>query len=89
MIVAFILGIKMSKLSMWKTYPGYYRFQTTDTIINKKMKRSEKFILTAHSTNEDLWVYEAPYGDMRLALTKFRQLCGKVAMYKTDRDVYE
>ena len=51
------------KTYMWKEYPFIkkdksYRFQTADSIINRRMKQRSDFDLVLLGLSENIWVYQ-------------------------------
>jgi hypothetical protein len=76
---------------MWQEQRGVliFKFQTDEKLIADKMKRRQKFSLTAYGMNCPLWIYRAHFTRPDLARAALKSLTGKKVKYIVEEDVYE
>ena len=76
---------------MWQEQRGemYFRFQTDDKSIADKMKRRQKFSLTAYGMNCSLWIYHSHFTRPDLARAAIKSLTVKKVKYIAEEDVFE
>ena len=75
------------KTYMWKEYPFIkkdksYRFQTADSIINRRMKQRSDFDLVLLGLSENIWVYQTN----KYSLKDAKKTLSIVTRRVTDRD---
>jgi len=76
--------------SMWQEErrKPYYRFQTDDKDIADKMKRRNKFTLTACGVNCKLWIYQVTFSRPDIAKKAFETVTGKKANFDSKQEMY-
>ena len=74
----------------WQEEKGkpYYRFQTDDKKLADKMKRRQKFKLTAPTTNPTGWVFLAVISKPYIAKKIFKTLSGENAIFNKKDDIF-
>lgn len=77
-------------LYMWQEEKGkpYYRFQTDDKKLADKMKRRNKFKLTADISNPEGWVFLTEISKPFIAKKMFKALSGESAILNKKDDIY-
>lgn len=75
---------------MWQENRGehYYRFQTDNKIIAARMKRRNKFWLTATGINCELWIYQAIFSRPDIARKALKTLAGNTVKYDKKEDIF-
>lgn len=82
------MEIDKSDLLMWKESPGRFRFQTINSKTSRQMKGRKNFHLTASSMNKYLEVYYCDLPSVRAALSRFKGLTGRNAVYDEREEIY-
>lgn len=77
-------------LLMWQEERGkpYYRFQTKNRETANKMKRREKFKLTAQGINCDWWIFLAVFAKPETARKALKALAGNALKYDKKEDIF-
>lgn len=77
-------------IEMWQEQRGghYYRFQTKNREAANKMKRRNKFKLTAWGVNCDWWILVAAFKRPDLARKALKTLAGNVVKFDKKDDVF-
>jgi len=75
---------------MWQMGRGSkdYRFQTDQKEISDKMKRRNKFKLTARGWNCNLWIYLVNFTRPDLAKKSFETLIGKKSNFDSKAEIF-
>jgi hypothetical protein len=78
---------------MWREYPFIkkdksYRFQTSDPIINRRMKQRSDFQLVLWGLNENIWVYQTNKYSLKDAKKTFSRVTRQVIKYDSFNEVY-
>lgn len=75
---------------MWQENRGehYYRFQTENKVIAARMKRRNKFRLTARGINCDIWIYQAIFSRPDIARKALKTLAGNTVKYDKKEDIF-
>ena len=75
---------------MWKeiSKKPYFRFQTDDYDIYKKMKRRKKFHLSSWGLNCDLWIFSTQFSRLTGAKKALKTLTGKPVKFDEKEDIY-
>ena len=77
-------------LCFWQEEKGkpYYRFQTDDKKLADKMKRRNKFKVTAIISNPDGWIFLTEISKPFIAKKMFKTLCGEVAILNENDNIF-
>ncbi len=75
---------------MWQEQKGrpYYRFQTDDKDIADKMKRRNKFNLTARGWNCNLWIYLTTFNRPQIAKNALKTLTGNSVKFDKNKNIF-
>lgn len=75
---------------MWREEKGkpFYRFQTDEKEISDKMKRRQKFILSASGYNTPLWVFQTTFNRADIAKKVLKTLTGGKIEFDASEDIY-
>jgi len=75
---------------LWQEQRGkpFYRFQTDEIEINKKMKRRNKFELTGWGVNCPLWIYIAEFTRPIRAKAALKSLTNKSVNFDKNKEIY-
>ena len=76
--------------SMWQEEKGkpYYRFQTDEKEISDKMKRRNKFELSAWGVNCSLWIYTVEFPRPIRAKEALKSLTNKSVKFDENKEIY-
>lgn len=80
--------IDESDLLVWRESPGRYRFQTTSSKLSRQMRQRKSFHLTASSMNNKFWIYYLDLPNVQAALSRFKGLIGRKAIYHKAEEIY-
>jgi len=77
-------------IEMWQEERGkpFFRFQTKNREVANKMKRRNKFKLSAWGVNRDLWIYVATFQRPDIAKKTLKTLSGNVVKFDKKDDVF-
>lgn len=77
-------------IEMWQEQRGepYFRFQTKNREAANKMKRRNKFKLTAWGVNCEWWIFVATFKRPDLARKALKTLAGNVVKFDKKDDVF-
>ena len=75
---------------MWQEERGkkYYRFQTDEIDIAKKMKRRNKFELVGRGVNCELWIFQSTFSRPDIARKAFQSITGRKAEYDDREEIF-
>jgi len=75
---------------MWQEERGkpFYRFQTKNRAAASKMKRRNKFKLTAWGVNCELWIFLAVFGKPETARKALKALAGNTVKFNKNEDIF-
>lgn len=75
---------------MWQENRGehFYRFQTENKVIAARMKRRNKFRLTARGINCDIWIFQAIFSRPDIARKALKTLAGNTVKYDKKEDIF-
>tara|TARA_R100001530_G_scaffold119373_1_gene86565 strand:+ start:553 stop:849 length:297 start_codon:yes stop_codon:yes gene_type:complete len=79
---------------MWRVYPKhpeyseYYRFQTTDPYISKKLSKMNKSKLVSNALNAYHKIYELSFKSPKKALSVFKRLVGQKLKKSGERGLF-
>jgi hypothetical protein len=75
---------------MWQEEKGkpYYRFQTDEKQLADKMKRRNKFKLSAKGYNTNLWIFFTEISKPFIAKKMFNALSGESAVLNKNDDIF-
>jgi len=77
-------------IEMWQEQRGepYFRFQTKNREAANKMKRRNKFKLTAWGVNCEWWIFVATFKRPDLARKALKTLAGNVVKFDKNDDIF-
>lgn len=75
---------------MWQEERGqkYFRFQTDEPAVNKKMRERKKFILVGWGWNCNLWIYQVKLYKPQNARRTLKALTGKPIKFDKLSDTF-
>lgn len=75
---------------MWQEERGqkFYRFQTDDPVVNKKMRERKTFTLIGSGFNCNLWIYQTELFKPQNAKRTLKALTGKGIQYDRSSDTF-
>ncbi len=75
---------------MWQEERGnkYYRFQTDERDIAKKMRRRNKFELVGWGVNCELWIFQAIYSRPDIARNALKSITGRKVEYDDREEIF-
>ncbi|MBU1101964.1 MAG: hypothetical protein KKA84_16325 [Bacteroidetes bacterium] len=81
-------SINESALLMWKESKGRYRFQTTSSVMKRKMQKRNRFHLTAYALNAKLWIFYCELKDVQSAMSRFKGISGRSPVYDKSEEIF-
>lgn len=77
-------------VEMWQEERGkpFFRFQTKNRETANKMKRRNKFKLTAWGVNCDWWIFQAVFGKPETARKALKALAGNDVKFDKNEDIF-
>ena len=75
---------------MWQEEQGkkYYRFQTDERDIAKKMRRRNKFEIVGSGVNCELWIFQAIFLRPDIARNAFKSITGRKVEYDAREEIF-
>lgn len=75
---------------MWQMQPRkpYYRIQTTDHRVARKLKKRKNSILCLYGINAPIWIFELTYSSPRYAIVGLSNITGQDVQETSDMGVF-
>tara|TARA_S200000501_G_C20658692_1_gene670865 strand:+ start:384 stop:695 length:312 start_codon:yes stop_codon:yes gene_type:complete len=79
-----------NKSYLWRevSFDNWWRIQTSDPMVKKKLKRRQKSILALEGLNHPIVVYRIQYSSPQKAKQSFRRLTGCIVQKGADKGLF-